>query len=184
MGFPIAEVSESGELLLTKPPGTGGIISVGTVAEQMLYEIGDPRAYQLPDVVADWSNVQMLEVRLTVSFRSAVLTVQVAGGVRVKGARGRPPSNHYKISATYMDGYKVKACSPVPSFPAKLLGAAAGHLCSGVPGRSRRQKGARNLGLDPGTQQNRVCQPRPAGLPSDTRAGDQAQLWDGGTRDV
>jgi len=92
MGFPIAEVSESGELLLTKPPGTGGIISVGTVAEQMLYEIGDPRAYQLPDVVADWSNVQMLEV---------------AGGVRVKGARGRPPSNHYKISATYMDGYKA-----------------------------------------------------------------------------
>ena len=48
MGFPIAEVSSDGEILITKPPGTGGLISVGTVAEQMLYEIGDRWCNMLP----------------------------------------------------------------------------------------------------------------------------------------
>ena len=92
MGFPVAEVSSDGEILITKPPGTGGLVSVGTVAEQMLYEIGDPTAYMLPDVTADFSQVTMLHT---------------SEGVRVKGARGRAPSDTYKVSATYLDGYKV-----------------------------------------------------------------------------
>jgi len=92
MGFPIAEVSSSGEMLITKPAGTGGIVTVGTVAEQMLYEIGDGQAYHLPDVIADFSQVQMLETN---------------DGVLVKGALGRAPTDTYKISATYMDGYKA-----------------------------------------------------------------------------
>ena len=60
MGFPIAEVSSSGEMLITKPPGTGGMVTVGTVAEQMLYEIADGQSYHLPDVIADFSQVKVL----------------------------------------------------------------------------------------------------------------------------
>lgn len=92
MGFPIAEVSSSGEMLITKPPGTGGLVTVGTVSEQMLYEIGDGQSYHLPDVIADFSRVQML---------------QTIDGVLVKGALGRAPSDTYKISATYLDGFKA-----------------------------------------------------------------------------
>jgi len=92
MGFPIAEVSSSGEMLITKPPGTGGMVTVGTVAEQMLYEIGDGQSYHLPDVIADFSQVKMLETN---------------EGVLVKGALGRAPTDTYKISATYLDGFKA-----------------------------------------------------------------------------
>eukprot|EP00092_Neocalanus_flemingeri_P016270 GFUD01017615.1.p1 GENE.GFUD01017615.1~~GFUD01017615.1.p1 ORF type:complete len:624 (+),score=164.39 GFUD01017615.1:135-2006(+) len=91
MGFPIAEVSSSGEMLITKPPGTGGMVTVGTVAEQLLYEIGDGQSYHLPDVIADFSQVKMLETN---------------DGVLVKGALGRAPTDTYKISATYLDGFK------------------------------------------------------------------------------
>jgi len=94
MGFPVAEVTSDGEILISKPAGTGGVLSVGSVGEQMLYEIGDPTTYQLPDVTADFSRVTML---------------QTAEGVMVKGARGRAPGRNYKISATYMDGYKATA---------------------------------------------------------------------------
>jgi len=92
MGFPIAEVSSSGEMLITKPPGTGGLVTVGTVAEQMLYEIADGQSYHLPDVIADFSQVKMLETN---------------EGVLVKGALGRAPTDTYKISATYLDGFKA-----------------------------------------------------------------------------
>ena len=92
LGFPVAEVSEDGSMLITKPPGTGGKVSFGTVAEQMLYEIGDGQSYLLPDVTADFSQVRMAEVE---------------DGVMVTGARGRAPSDTFKISATYMDGFKA-----------------------------------------------------------------------------
>jgi len=92
LGFPIAEVREDGSMLITKSPGTGGLLTVGTVGEQMLYEVGDPSAYTLPDVVADFSNVQMK---------------QTDEGVEVWGAKGRQPTPTYKISATYLDGYKA-----------------------------------------------------------------------------
>jgi hypothetical protein len=92
VGYPIAEVGPDGAFVCTKPDDTGGVVSVGTVAEQMLYEIGDPQAYLLPDVVCDFADVRIEQV--------------AANRVAVNGARGRPAPDTYKVSATYLDGYR------------------------------------------------------------------------------
>jgi len=93
MGFPIVEVESNGNFIVTKPNGTGGIVSFGTVSEQFLYEIGDPQNYILPDVSCDFTNVTIKEIGNDQVF--------------VSGARGKPPSNTYKVSATYLMGYRI-----------------------------------------------------------------------------
>lgn len=93
IGYPIAECRADGTFELSKPAGTGGLIDPRCVTEQILYELGDPANYILPDVIADFSNVQV--ARRDVDH------------VLVRGATGRPPTSTYKVSATRHQGYKA-----------------------------------------------------------------------------
>ena len=92
IGYPIGTVTTDGSFTITKPEGTGGCVTVGTVSEQMLYEIGDPQAYMLPDVVCDFSQVQITQCG--------------PDKVHVSPAQGYAPPDHYKTCLTYGEGFR------------------------------------------------------------------------------
>lgn len=106
LGFPVVDVDgTSGDIVVRKPPGTGGLLNRFTVAEQLLYEIGDPRSYVLPDVVCDFADVRISD--------TPEQGRDEAAGVRVTGSRGKPPTDSYKVCATYLDGFRANCAAIV-----------------------------------------------------------------------
>lgn len=91
IGYPIAEIQADGTTVITKPAGSGGIVDRRSVVEQLVYEIGDPAAYYTPDVIADFTSVEVAELE--------------KDHVRVWGATGRAASETYKVSLAYQSGY-------------------------------------------------------------------------------
>ncbi|MDP4022855.1 acyclic terpene utilization AtuA family protein [Methylobacterium sp. NEAU 140] len=91
LGFPIGVVAEDGTVEITKVAGSGGRISLATCKEQMLYEVHDPARYLQPDVIGDFSDVEMEEVG--------------PDRVRATGATGSPPTGLLKVSVGYVDSY-------------------------------------------------------------------------------
>ncbi|MDE0189684.1 MAG: DUF1446 domain-containing protein [bacterium] len=91
VGFPIAELSPDGSAVITKHPGTGGLVSVGTVTAQLLYEVCGPR-YHNPDVTARLDSIQ--------------LSQEGPDRVAVTGVRGEPPPPTLKVALNYLGGYR------------------------------------------------------------------------------
>jgi hypothetical protein len=92
-GYPIIEAEPDGSFVVTKHDGTGGRVSVATVTEQLLYELGDPRVYVTPDCVADFTTIQLRQ--------------QGRDRVRVTGITGAPATDTLKVSVSYRYGYKA-----------------------------------------------------------------------------
>lgn len=93
VGYPIAEASEDGTFVITKHPNTGGRVSVPSVTEQLVYEMGDPNAYITPDVVADFTSIRLEDAG--------------ENRVRVHGITGTHPTPFLKVSIAYRSGYKA-----------------------------------------------------------------------------
>ena len=93
IGFPIVEVAEDGSFVVTKHPGTGGRVDVHGVTEQLVYEMGDPKQYFTPDVIADFTTIE--------------IAADGKDRVRVSNVHGTPPTDMLKVSIAYRDGYKA-----------------------------------------------------------------------------
>ncbi|HET9454090.1 MAG TPA: acyclic terpene utilization AtuA family protein [Gemmatimonadaceae bacterium] len=93
VGYPIVEGRADGTFTVTKHPGTGGIVSVHSITEQLLYEMGDPKSYITPDVVADFTSIQLEQ--------------EGPDRVRVFGIKGRPATDKLKVSVAYRSGFKA-----------------------------------------------------------------------------
>ncbi len=93
VGFPIVEAYPNGEFVITKHEGTGGRVNIPAIKEQLLYEMGDPHSYITPDVVADFTTIQLRE--------------DGENRVRVHGIEGKPNTDFYKVSIAYSGGWKA-----------------------------------------------------------------------------
>jgi hypothetical protein len=99
IGFPIGECRADGSIVITKPAGSGGLVSVGTVAEQLLYEVSDPADYIVADVSCDFSEVRLVQ--------------DGPDRVHVSGAKGRPPTPWLKASVTHGLGWRAIGYQPI-----------------------------------------------------------------------
>ncbi len=129
IGYPLLECHADGRFVVTKPEGTGGTVLRAAVAEQLLYEIGDPAAYLLPDVTCD--------------FREVSITQQGTDRVLVEGARGRAPTATYKVSATQADGYRCAGSMVIIGIDAAAKARRTGEA---ILARTRRLLGEQGLG--------------------------------------
>jgi hypothetical protein len=93
IGYPIVEAEPDGTFTVTKHKGTGGRVSVASVTEQLLYEIGDPRRYITPDCVADFTSIRLEQTG--------------ENRVRCSGIKGYPATESYKVSISYSAGFKA-----------------------------------------------------------------------------
>jgi hypothetical protein len=113
VGYPIIEMNEDGSFVVTKHRGTGGLVSTATVKEQLVYEMGDPRAYISPDAVARFDTIELAPAG--------------RDRVRVSGVRGAPRPERFKVSMAYDDGWKAAGTVLIsgPEAVAKAQAAAA-----------------------------------------------------------
>ena len=93
IGYPIAKIHADGSFEISKPENTSGLVSVGTISEQMLYEIANPQSYMLPDVICDFSEVSITQKSKDI--------------VHVSPAKGLPAPDSYKTCVTFSDGYRT-----------------------------------------------------------------------------
>src|SRR5207237_9245074 len=91
VGYPLVEIAEDGSFTITKPAGSGGAVNVETVSEQLLYEVADPARYYTPDVVADFTTVQLKQAG--------------PDAVAVTGGTANGTTDTYKVSIAYRDGF-------------------------------------------------------------------------------
>ncbi len=114
VGYPIADIAEDGTFTLTKPPGTGGVVNLETVSEQLLYEVADPARYYTPDVVADFTAPTFAQVG--------------PDAVSCVGATGQPATDTYKVSVAYRDGYAAAGTLVIPGPNAVAKARASGRI--------------------------------------------------------
>ena len=107
-------MGEDGSCLITKPEGTGGLVSAGTVTEQLLYEIDDPAHYRTPDVDVDFTTLSVVE--------------QGPDRVMVLGATGRPAPDRLKLAMVYRDGWTASGMLAVVGRDAEKKARAAGAI--------------------------------------------------------
>jgi hypothetical protein len=93
IGYPVVEAFPDGSFVVTKQPGTGGMVTTDTVIAQLLYELGDPERYLTPDVIADFSSIEVEQ--------------EGPDRVRVSGIRGSAPTDSYKVSIAMEGGFKA-----------------------------------------------------------------------------
>jgi hypothetical protein len=114
VGYPIVEIGADGSFLLSKTPESGGAVNCETITEQLLYEVGDPRAYLTPDVVADFTSVQMQQ--------------DGPETVSIRGARGLPATDSYKVSIAYRDGFTASGMLAISGPDARIKAKRCGEM--------------------------------------------------------